>query len=199
VEVYTIGHSNHPFERFLELLRRHGIEVVADVRSIPASRRHPQFNRVALNTALAESGIRYLFLGNELGTRRAEPEAYEDDAVSYERIAALPAFQSGLATVEQIAAERRIALMCAEKAPLDCHRTLLVCRYLRGALGDGIHHILADGSLETHAEVERRLLAETGVAAAQPDLFAGATPPLLEHAYRARSHAIAYRRKPAGK
>ena len=199
MEVYTIGHSNHAFERFLELLRRHRIEVVADVRSIPASRRHPQFNRVALNTALAESGIRYLFLGKELGARRTEPEAYEGGVASYERIAELPAFLSGLEIVKENAAERRVALMCAEKEPLDCHRTLLVCRHLRGVIEAGIHHILADGSLEAHADVEQRLLAATGTADAQDDLFAGPddAEPALERAYRERGAAMAYRRKDA--
>ena len=198
MEVYTIGHSNHPLERFLALLRRHGIEAVADVRSMPASRRHPQYNRERLEAALAGNGIGYLFLGKELGARRAEPEAYEGGVASYERIARLPAFRSGLDIVKQSAAEHRTALMCAEKEPLDCHRALLVCRHLRDAI-DGIHHILADGVLESHAAVERRLAANIGAGAAQPDLFAVENEPPLERGYRERGFAIAYQRKPAGK
>ena len=197
MEVYTIGHSNHPLERFLELLRRHGIETVADVRSMPASRRHPQYNRERLKAALAGNGIGYLFLGKELGARRAEPEAYEGGVASYERIARLPAFRSGLDIVKQSAAEHRTALMCAEKEPLDCHRALLVCRHLRDAI-DGIHHILADGVLESQAAVEQRLAANIGASAAQPDLFAGEKEPALDRAYRERGFAIAYR-KPAEK
>ena len=198
MEVYTIGHSNHPYERFVELLRGHGIEAIADVRSVPASRRHPQYNRERLKAALAGDGIDYRFLGTELGARRTEPEAYEGNIASYERIARLPAFRSGLDIVRKNSGERRTALMCAEKEPLDCHRTLLVCRHLRDAI-DGIHHILADGTLESHSAVEQRLAAETGASAKQPDLFAGETEPALERAYRERGVAIAYRRKPAGK
>ena len=192
--LYTVGHSNHPFERLLELLRRHGIEAIADVRSMPASRRHPQFNRERLKAALAGAGVRYLFLGKELGARRTEPEAYDGDIASYERIAQLPAFRSGLEIVKENAAERRVALMCAEKEPLDCHRTLLVCRHLRDASG-GIFHILADGSLAAHAEIEQRLLAETDADAPQSDLFAGGGDAPLERAYRARGLAMAYRRR----
>ena len=198
MEVYTIGHSNHPYERFVELLREHGIEAIADVRSTPASRRHPQYNLERLKAALAGNGIDYLFLGKELGARRTEPEAYEGGIASYERIARLPAFRSGLDIVKGSAGERRTALMCAEKEPLDCHRTLLVCRHLRDAI-HGIHHILADGTLESHSAVEQRLAAEIGARATQPDLFAGETEPALERAYRERGFAIAYRRKPAEK
>jgi uncharacterized protein (DUF488 family) len=193
--LYTIGHSNHPFERFAELLRRHRIEAVADVRSMPASRRHPQYNRERLRAALSDQGIDYLFLGKELGARRTEPEAYAGSLASYERIAGLAAFRSGLDIVKENAAERRVALMCAEKEPLDCHRTLLVCRHLRASIEGGIFHILADGSLAAHAEVEERLVAGLDADAAQPDLFAGAAP--LERAYRERGAALAYRRKDA--
>ena len=193
MEVYTIGHSSHPFERFLELLRRHGIEAVADVRSTPASRRHPQYNRERLKAALAGNDIDYLFLGKDLGARRTEPEAYEDGVASYERIARMPAFQSGLDIVKKRSRECRTALMCAEKEPLDCHRALLVCRHLRDAI-DGIHHILADGTLESHAALEQRLAAGMEAGAAQPDLFAGEREPALERAYRERGLAIAYRK-----
>jgi uncharacterized protein (DUF488 family) len=195
--LYTIGHSNHAFERFVALLHEHGVELVADVRSVPASARHPQFRRKALEPALAARDIRYLFLGQELGARRTEREAYENGVATYERIARLPAFRAGLERVKEISASSRIALMCAEKAPLDCHRALLVCRHLRDAIAGGIHHILADGSLEAHAEVERRLVAHLTASEAQADLFAGETEAPLERAYRTRSLAIAYRQKPA--
>jgi hypothetical protein len=88
--------------------------------------------------------------------------------------------------------------MCAEKDPLDCHRTLLVCRHLRDAIAGGIDHILSDGSIESHVETERRLVAHLGASDAQPDLFAGETEAPLERAYRQRGLAIAYRRRPAG-
>ena len=195
--LFTIGHSNHAFERFAALLGEHGVVLVADVRSMPVSARHPQFRRKALEQALAKRGIRYLFLGQELGARRSERVAYEDGVAVYERIAQLPAFRDGIERVKEIAASYRAALMCAERAPLDCHRTLLVCRQLRNLIAGGIHHILADGSLQSHEEVERRLVADLGTNEVQPDLFAGETEAPLERAYRQRGLAIAYRQKPA--
>jgi uncharacterized protein (DUF488 family) len=196
--LFTIGHSNHPLERFVELLRRHGIGIVADVRSAPVSARHPQYNREALKSALAERRIGYLFLGRELGARRAEPGAYEGNLAVYERIARLPAFREGLERVKEAAADHRVALMCAEKDPLDCHRALLVGRHLRGAIAGGIHHILADGTIEPHAQAEERLIAAMGMNADQPDMFAGDTEPLLERAYRQRGLKIAYRTETKG-
>ena len=94
--LFTIGHSTHPWERFAALLRRHAIETVADVRSVPASRRSPHFAKSRLDRSLAAEGIRYVFLGAELGARRAEPEAYKNGVAAYERIAQLPAFARGL-------------------------------------------------------------------------------------------------------
>ena len=170
--LYTIGHSNHPIERFIELLRRHGVGFVADVRSVPASRHHPQFNRRALAKSLEAAGIEYLFLGAELGARRKEPEAYRDGAVAYELIARLPVFQAGLAQLRKLlASERSIALLCAEKEPAHCHRALLVSRELHGELPARILHILADGSVESHETLEQRLAPGKSADPDQGELF----------------------------
>jgi len=192
---HTIGHSNHPIGDFLGRLAGAGIEAVADVRSVPYSRRFPQFSKEPLAAALGERNIAYVFLGRELGARRDEPEAYLGDRADYERVAALPAFADGLARLLDGARRYRIALMCAEREPLDCHRTVLVARRLveRGA---AVRHILADGGIEPHAETERRLLALTGQDV--PDLLAAAGDGLpadpLARAYVLRGREIAYRR-----
>lgn len=190
--LFTIGHSNHSIERFLDLLAQHGVEVVADVRSVPISSRNPQYNRDALKTALAKCGIKYLFFGKELGARRSEREAYEGRIASYDRIARLPAFREGLDRVKKGAEKYRIVLMCAEKDPLDCHRTLLVCRFLNDAMPGRIQHILADGQLEPHESAERRLLADMGMSVDQREMFVGEDEPAIDRAYRKRGLKIAY-------
>ena len=124
--VFTIGHSNHSPEAFLALLSNHGVTAVADVRSAPFSRFCPQFNRDPLRAALNERGIRYTFLGQELGGRSADPSHYRDGRIRYELVARTSRFRDGVDRVVAGAARYRIALMCAEKEPLDCHRTLLV-------------------------------------------------------------------------
>ena len=156
--VFTIGHSNHPAEAFLGLLLQHGIEEVVDVRSSPHSRFNPQFNRKALRTALTEAGVGYVFMGVELGGRPADLSCYDSGGrVQYDRLAETEAFNEGIWQVIRRADESRIALMCSEKEPLDCHRTLLVARVL-AARDIAVEHILANGSLEGHAATLDRLL-----------------------------------------
>lgn len=190
-QLFTIGHSRHEFAQFVDLLQRHSITAVADVRSEPFSR-FQQFNRDHLADQLPNVGISYVDLGAELGARRQEPECYLNDIVMFERVALLPAFRSGLERVLRGARSHRVAMMCAEKEPLDCHRTILICRHLRDAAN--IQHILDNGQLEHHRATEERLLA---LIDRQQDLF---EPPRtdidqLHLAYQARAAQIAYRRR----
>ena len=156
--ILTIGHSNHSLDGFLMLLSRHRVTAVADVRSAPYSRFRPHFNRKALEASLDARGIRYAFFGRELGGRPDDPVCYEGGRVDYERVAATRGFRDGIARVIDAASRHRVALMCAEKEPLDCHRTLLVARALDAA-GATVEHILADGALEPHGRAMDRLLA----------------------------------------
>ena len=155
--VLTIGHSNHPLEAFLALLQRHGVTLLADVRSAPYSRFNPHFNRKALDAALSARGIAYAFLGRALGGRPEDRSCYEDGRVRYDRLARTSLYREGIDRVVQDAGHRRIALMCAEKEPLDCHRTILVGRSL-AERGIAVTHILADGMLEPHDATMDRLL-----------------------------------------
>lgn len=155
--IYSIGHSNHAARRFIDLLQGAGIDCVADVRSTPFSRRNPQFSQKALTASLKDAGIAYWFLGDALGARPKDPGCYEDGKVSYARIAATPAFQEAIGALIADSHAKRIAMMCAEKEPLECHRTILVGRVL-AQRGADLLHILADGRIEPHAELEARLL-----------------------------------------
>ncbi len=155
--LFTIGHSNHPIEAFIALLQRYGITAVGDVRSHPYSRYAPQYSRDPLKAALAQMGIAYVFLGKELGARSKDPGCYKQGRVQYDRLARQPQFAEGIKRVTEGMQQHRIALMCAEKDPLECHRTLLVARKLHEA-GVEIAHILSDGSLEYHRTLESRLL-----------------------------------------
>jgi len=184
--IHTIGHSNHPMGRFLELLRGAGIAVLADVRSVPHSRRWPQFRRRDLAAALADAGIDYAYFGEALGGRPADPGCYRDGRVDYDLVAQTPAFRAGLDRLIALVADRPACILCAEKEPLDCHRTLLVARRL-AERGIPVRHILADGRIEDHDEIERRLLAAAGRAA--PDLF-DAAPGQAGDAALARAYAL---------
>lgn len=185
--IWTIGHSNHSAVRFIDLLHGTGIECVADVRSTPFSRRNPQFSQKALAASLKDAGIEYWFLGDALGARPKDPECWEDGKVSYARIAASSVFQDAIQALIEKARTKRIALMCAEKEPLDCHRTVLVGRAL-AMRGAQLGHIHADGGVESQAALEERLLH---LAKEKVDLLTGRDT-ALAHAYDRQGRRMAH-------
>lgn len=188
-EIFTVGHSNHQTDTFLNLLRRNDITAVADVRSVPRTRVNPDFCRPALDEVLNLAGIVYVFLGSELGARSANRHCYENKKVSYDRLAEQPEFREGLDRIERGAAKYRMALLCAEKEPLDCHRCILVSRHLV-ARGLHISHILADGSVEPHEATVKRLKGVLGMAA-NGDMF-NSDADLTALAYKRQGEKIAY-------
>ena len=189
-DLFTIGHSNHPIERFIELVRGSGITAIADVRSTPASRRYPWFNQTRLAPRLAQEGLAYVPLGEALGGRPRDPRLYRDDGVAdYDAMARTEEFRAGLDRVAEGSRRYRVCLMCAEREPLDCHRCLLVARAL-AERGLAIGHVLADSAIEAHGQTEERLLKLARVPA---DLFADRGQRVAA-AYARRAGAAAYRR-----
>ena len=192
--VLTVGHSNHSLEAFVALLLQHGVTALADVRSAPYSRFNPQFNRKTLDASLEAVGIRYVFMGRALGGRPDDPSCYDEDGrVRYDRLARTPLFREGLERIVDGAGRQRIALMCAEKEPLDCHRTILVGRSLTKR-GVAVAHILADGALEPHDETMGRLLDSAGLP--RQDLLQSREQ-LIDEALAHRERRIAHTGKPA--
>ena len=187
--IYTIGHSTHSLEEFLVLLERASIEAVADVRSTPFSRRQPQFNRDSLRYALASRKIAYVPLGAELGGRgNSHSERDEHGRILYRSIAESAEFQGGLKRVQAGSSQLRIALMCTERDPLNCHRGILVSRILV-AQGIQVLHIRGDGKIESHRDAENRLLHMTGLR--QTDLFQSEEQKLMA-AYERQEVRIAH-------
>lgn len=187
--VFTIGHSTHSQELFISLLQRHRVTALCDVRSKPYSRMNPQFNREELKDALLAQGVQYRFLGKELGARSDDPNCYENGKVQYDRLAETELFKYGLKRILRgMRDDFRIALICAEKEPLECHRAILVARHLV-ARGVTVEHILADGSLENHDAALSRLARMINLR--EPDLI-HSREQLIEDAYRKQGERIAY-------
>jgi uncharacterized protein (DUF488 family) len=186
--MFTVGHSNHPVGVFLALLQQHGVTTIADVRSAPYSRFAPQFSKEPLRDALRSDGIKYVFLGRELGARTSDPSCYEDGRVRYDRLARTEQFLAGIDRLLHGSEVETVAILCTEKDPLDCHRTLLVARALveRGLV---VNHILADGVLESYEESMLRLLDKTGQP--PPDFFT-TLDERIEKALTAQEERIAY-------
>ena len=186
--IYTVGHSTHTIEMLLNLLEQNDITAIADVRSSPFSRHNPQFNKDTLSAELRKRGVAYVFVGKELGARSNDPSCYESGKVRYGRLAKTSVFKTGIERVLSGAQKYRIALMCAEKEPLDCHRTLLVSRALEQR-GVSIVHILADGRTEAQTQTMSRLLDLVGLP--QVDMFRSHDE-LVATACELREERIAY-------
>jgi uncharacterized protein (DUF488 family) len=190
-KLFTIGHSNHEIDRFIDLLEMNSITAVCDVRSSPYSSYNPQFNQGPLQTSLKRRNIAYVFLGNELGPRSEDPACYAFGKVQYSRLAATENFRGGIKRLMAGMKKYRIAMMCAEKDPIGCHRMILICRALRKEPIE-IQHILEDGCLEELRRSEQRMLIELKL----PQLRLFENPEdLIQRAYNTQSERIAYVRE----
>ncbi|MDJ0581509.1 DUF488 domain-containing protein [Crocosphaera sp.] len=206
-KLFTIGHSNLDIKDFVSLLIQHNVTALADVRSSPYSRYLPHFNRENLKNVLLNSGIKYVFLGEELGARTKDESCYVEGKAVYENIAQTQLFAQGIERINKGLQDYNIALMCAEKDPITCHRAVLVCRHLKVSLLN-INHILQNGDLEPHDNLEKRLLEihnldqsqkETTVQLSLFDHNSAQTPvptlspeEALKEAYRKQGDKIAY-------
>jgi uncharacterized protein (DUF488 family) len=156
--ILTIGYGLRPIDEIVAVLHRHGVDYVGDVRSVPFSRRRPEFSRPALEQTLREHGICYVFLGDLLGGRPDEPSCYDDEGhVDYDRCRASDVFATGLDRVETAYREEHpLALLCSEARPEDCHRSKLLAEMLIEREVP-VCHIGASGELVEHREVAAKL------------------------------------------
>ena len=162
LHIFTIGHSNHSLETFVDLLQQNGIEVLVDTRSQPYSKYASHFNKEALKLALPKVGIKYAFFGKELGGRPDGEAFYDEEGhVLYGNVAEAPFFLEGIERLEKGAAKYRVAIFCSEENPSVCHRRLLVTRVLQQR-GDSVCHIRGDGRLQTEEELQAEDAARDG-------------------------------------
>ena len=151
--LWSLGHSNITIDEFIDLVRSHDIDVIADVRSTPFSRYTPHFNQEMLKQSLERAGIQYQFMGETLGGRPPEPEMYDSQGhVLYSELAHNFRFQSGIEQLCIRAENLRIAMMCSEESPEKCHRRLLISRVLRSQ-GVETRHIRGDKSIQSDAQL----------------------------------------------
>ncbi|RWI66025.1 DUF488 domain-containing protein [Mesorhizobium sp.] len=188
LQVFTIGHSMLSYESFFALLKLHGVNAIADVRTSPFSRHFPHFNKENLQRELGGDRVKYVFLGQELGGRPKSKQFFCEGVADYERMARTEEFACGLDRVVEGAKSYRIALMCSERNPLDCHRCLLVGRALHEQ-GVKVQHILGNGHLLDQGQIEAQLLDMAGKA--DVDLFE-APSKRLAAAYRNRAQKVAF-------
>jgi len=185
--VFTIGYSQLSATKFIELLDLHGVNAVCDVRSNPSSRSNPAFSQSRLRAWLKTHDITYVPLCRELGARPSDRSVYVDGCVSYGLLASTGYFERGLERVVTGAERFNIALMCAERDPITCHRTILVARAL-AKRGIEIEHIWDDGRVERHEDAISRLARSLGYGERSSE-----HPKLVENAaYEAQGRRLAY-------
>lgn len=187
-ELFTIGYSPHSLDSFFHVLSKHKITALVDVRSSPYSKYKPEFNKESLTSFLKIKKIAYVFLGDYCGARVDDPSCYVNGKVDYRLVAKNQKFQEGLVRIKKGMENFKIALMCAEKDPITCHRTILICRNLLHP-EIKIKHILSDGSLEAHKDSEKRLLKLFKLN--EPDLFSNEQEK-IDDAYSMQGEKIAY-------
>ena len=155
--LWTIGHSNHSAEKFRDLLSRHGIACVVDVRSIPYSRRNPQFNREKMNQSLSSQDIAYIWEGEALGGKRdfrQNPELFDSrGCVDWMRVRRREDFIRAMERLRAQVGKEPTAVLCAEENPRNCHRLHLISAAWVESFGENISHIRGDGRVETHAQI----------------------------------------------
>jgi uncharacterized protein (DUF488 family) len=195
--LFTIGHSVLEFGPFAKLLKDCGVELVADVRSVPQSARLSHFSQPVLEKLLAAENISYLFLGEELGGRPDDSDAYRPNGVvDYAARRKSYAFQRGVERLLKELEDGPVAMMCAEEDPLECHRFMMVCPELV-KLGVDPLHIRKGGQIETQEAAEDRLLKANGLGSvATNTLFPQARSDVLEDAYRLQAERFAFRVNP---
>jgi uncharacterized protein (DUF488 family) len=176
-EILTVGHSNHEEQQFVDILRGAGVELIADVRRYPGSRRQPHFERTALAAVLLEAGIEYRWLGESLGGRRKPVNgsvngAWESDQFrGYADHMATDEFADGVARLEELAREKRTAVMCAEAWWVRCHRRLIADALT--ARGWRVLHLAATGRLEEHELTGFAVVEDGAVTYPEPQTSLG--------------------------
>ena len=195
-ELYSIGHSNISAEAFINLLKAHNITCVVDVRSAPYSKYVPQFNKDEFKKTLAVQEIQYVPMGEEFGARRSDPSLYNGKGyLDFEATAKSAVFLKGIERIAKGMLDGyRIALMCTEQNPLDCHRFSLVARSF-AQFGFCVKHILQDGTLQTQEQVEDALLDAYFPQRAMVGLFEDGNEnrgQLVAQAYALKNEEIGY-------
>jgi len=193
--IYTVGHSTHPIEVFLDLLKTYSINCLIDVRSLAASSYNPQYNKEPLTNFLKANGITYLHFAEEFGARHTDPDLLDDEGkVNFELVRKSWNFKQGVERLWQgIDKGFAITLMCSESEPFDCHRFSMISIALEKD-GFDVKHILKDKTLKTNAQLESQLLKKYEKKIPQPDMFQPniTLEDQLKVAYRLRNKEIAF-------
>lgn len=199
MEIYTIGHSNYPLERLIDMLKYHEINCVIDIRGTPYSRYNIQYNKETIAHTLKEAGFIYIYMAKEFAANRENKASYNKEGYSdFQKVISEEEFLSGIERLK-VGCKKgyKIALIGAMQDPIRCHRSILVGRYLRAG-GFNVKHILDDYSLASQENIEENLLNKYFSNRNQltiDNLFGTAmsNKEMIEESYRLANKEIGYR------
>ena len=190
--LFTIGYGNLEIKNFIEIVKKNNIEIICDIRSQPYSSYSPAYSQEPLKKVIKENSIKYIFMGDSLGGRSEDMDCYENNRINYEILSQKKTFQDGLDRLLEGLNKYKIAIMCSEKDPEKCHRTLLVARYIKNKHSN-IVHIHHNDSLEKHSEFEKRII-NLNNKQQQTLLNLEDEETTLSHVYKKLSKKAAYKR-----
>lgn len=192
--IFTVGHSNYEAEQFIKILHSHSIKMLVDVRSAPYSKYCLQFNKDVIEQVLVNNGIKYLFLGKELGARPRDQNCYVNGKVSFDKLQNSEPFKQGILRLLVQMKKGNIVIMCSEKEPINCHRAILISRVLIRQ-GVTVKHILSEAELLDHKELEEQLLKKYKI---EKTLFDNESSDdlNLQEAYQEQEKVISYQESP---
>ena len=198
MKVFTVGCSTNSLDDFLRLLKINEINCLVDVRSTPFSKYTSQFNKEVLKNFLNKNNISYIWMGKEFGARRDNRSLYSVHGyLDFEKVRKDPDFLLGVDRIKRgIIKGYKISLMCTEKDPIDCHRTILVAKGLEENDIE-VNHVLQNGKLISQRKIEERLLDMYFKDRQQInfDMILGNSlteEEMIEEAYRKRNKDIGY-------
>jgi uncharacterized protein (DUF488 family) len=193
--IYTVGHSTHTLDYFLELLQHYSISCLVDVRSVAASTYNPQFNKEPLSNFLKKQGILYLHFAESFGARHTDPVLLDEEGkVDFEKVRQSADFKNGIERIEKgVEKGYEIALMCSEGEPFDCHRFSMISVALEKH-GFQVKHILKDKTVKSNAQLENQLLKKYDKKIPKPSIFEPdiSVETQIAIAYKLRNKEIAF-------
>ncbi|MCG9127604.1 DUF488 domain-containing protein [Candidatus Poribacteria bacterium] len=157
IPIYTVGYGSRSITEFIEVLKQYHIAFLIDVRSIPYSRYKPEFSKKPLENEVEKHGIRYVFMGELLGGKPDDESCYVEGLVDYEKVKKMDFFQQGIERIQTaFSQQQRVALMCSEGKPEQCHRFKLVATTL-STLDLPVVHIDENNEQKTQEEIIERI------------------------------------------
>lgn len=192
--IYTIGHSNHDMEHFILLLKQYDINCIADIRSTPYSSYNKHFNKKNIRNVLLKNNIYYIYMGDQLGAKYDDSSLLDDNLrVDFEKVRKTTKFKEGINRLKLgLEGEYKIAIMCSEKNPIDCHRSILVS-YSLAKNNIKVVHIINKNKTIEHEQIEKRLKEIYKKEWQQISFFNKPNnEKLLDYAYEKHNKEIAY-------